>query len=481
MTVNGKPDVGHYQSFNISYPSRSLEFLDDPILKPKTNGHAQAEPRALEILVVGAGLGGLAAAVALARHGHSVRVLEQARELGEVGAGIQIPPNSARLLSRWGVDRFWGGKVVEPGSITFRRWQNGKAIAHTPLRPEFAEKYAAPYLTIHRADFHNALQQRAIELGVNIQTGAQVVNFDSETPSVTTHEGQTFRADLVVVANGIKSTAHEALGHGTTNGAYQTGFAAYRATVDVDKIRADKELAWVTENPNLNVWIGEDRHVMTYTISAGSSFNMVLSHVDSSDPRNWNPDTVLEEMRQQFAEWDPQLVKIINMITKTMKWPLASMRPTKNWLSTSGKLVMMGDAVHAMVPYMSQGAAMAVEDAAALAIAVQHAVITSNSSPSSGLPGALRAFERERSLRGCQMQQASLVNGKLWHLPDGTAQEARDAATRAEVEGVPFRVSANQWSDPTTQKWTYGYDAEAEMTRALKEQSLWDMQPKTQK
>ncbi|KAJ1334978.1 salicylate hydroxylase [Microdochium nivale] len=471
MAFNGKPSVGHFQSSNISYPSRSLDFLDDPALKPSINDRNHK----LDILIVGAGLGGLAAAAALARQGHhTVRVLEQAKELGEVGAGIQVPPNSARLLSRWGVDRFWDGEVVEPGSITFRRWQCGKPVALTPLRPEFAERYGAPYLTVHRAHFHVALRQRAVELGVEIKTGAQVVRFDSETPSVTTREGQTFRADLVVVANGIKSTAHESLGRETTNSAYQTGFAAYRATVDVDKIRADKELAWVTENPNLNLWIGEDKHVMTYTISAGSSFNMVLSHVDWRDPQTWTPETVLQDMRRQFADWDPQLVKIINMIDNTTKWPLISMRPTNKWLSASGKLVMIGDAVHAMVPYMSQGAAMAIEDAAALAVAVQHA--TSTSPFSSTLAGALKVFERTRSLRSCQMQQASLVNVKLWHLPDGPLQQARDAATRPEVEGEPFSVSANQWSDPVTQEWTYGYDAEAEMVRALKEQSLWDTQ-----
>ncbi|KAH7039589.1 salicylate hydroxylase [Microdochium trichocladiopsis] len=482
MTVNGKqkPSVGHFQSCNISYPSRSLEFLDSPSLKPDTNGHSTAEARRLDILVVGAGLSGLAAAVALGRHGHKVRVLEQALELGEVGAGIQIPSNSARLLSRWGVDRFWEGKAVEPGSITFRRWQCGRPVAHTQLKPGFADKYGAPYLTIHRAHFHEALRQRAVELGVEIQTGTRVAHFDSETPSVTTREGKTIRADLVLVASGVRSTAHESLGHGTTNGAYRTGFAAYRATVDVDKIRADKELAWVTENPNLNVWIGEDKHVMTYAISAGSSFNMVLSHVDWSDPETWTPEGVLEDMRQQFADWDPQLVRIVNMVDKTMKWPLTSMRATKHWVSVSGRLVMIGDAVHAMVPYMSQGAAMAVEDAAALAVAVQHATATASTLPSSTLKDALKVFERIRSLRACQMQQASLVNGKLWHLPDGPTQQARDAATRAEVEGEPFEVSANQWSDPVTQEWTYGYDAEAEMSRALREQSLWDAQPGTQ-
>lgn len=120
---------------------------------------------------------------------------------------------------------------------------------------------------------------------------------------------------------------------------------------------------------------------------------------------------------------------------------------------------------------------MAVEDAAALAIAVQHSIDIQQqhhaSSPLSTLADNLRVFEATRSLRACQMQQASLVNGKLWHLDDGPMQEARDAASRAELVGEPFEVSSNQWSDPTTQEWTYGYDAEREMERSLTERSLW--------
>lgn len=206
------------------------------------------------------------------------------------------------------------------------------------------------------------------------------------------------------------------------------------------------------------------RHVMTYTIAGGKAFNMVLSHPDRSDPSTWNsqsPDEILSGMREHFEGWDPTLTKIIGMIEKTLKWPLLSGSPLKRWISESGKLLIMGDAAHAMVPYMSQGAAMAVEDAAALAEAIHLAADESD------LPRALHIWEAVRLERTSQMQEASLVNGKLWHFADGPLQEARDEGMRPEVEGRDIVTSPNQWSDPTTQRWCYGYDAEWEIRKAF--------------
>lgn len=239
-----------------------------------------------------------------------------------------------------------------------------------------------------------------------------------------------------------------------------TGFAAYRATVDVEKMKADPEVSWLLDQPALNIWIGEDRHVMTYTISAGKSFNMVLSHVDRSDPSTWKPETAKEDMRAYFSGWDPCLTKIINMIDHTIKWPLMCGTPLSNWVAASSRVLIVGDAAHAMVPYMSQGAAMAVEDGAALA-----AVISLIQSPEQ-ISEALQVFQTERVKRSGQMQGASLLNGKLWHFADGPEQRARDAGMKAETQSRSFSWSANQWSDPVTQFWAYNYDAEVEMENA---------------
>lgn len=150
------------------------------------------------------------------------------------------------------------------------------------------------------------------------------------------------------------------------------------------------------------------------------------------------------------------------MIEKTHKWPLVSGSPLPKWLASSNRLLILGDAPHAMVPYMSQGAAMAVEDGAALG------KVLSLIERRDQIPLALQVFQQVRMKRSSQMQEASLLNGKLWHFPDGPEQRARDEATRPEVEGKHFLSSANQWSDPVTQWWAYGYDAEEEIVKEWK-------------
>lgn len=153
------------------------------------------------------------------------------------------------------------------------------------------------------------------------------------------------------------------------------------------------------------------------------------------------------------------------MIDKTMKCPLISGSPLPRWTSPSGRLLIMGNAAHAMVPYMSQGAAMAVEDGAALGQVLNLIQNTGQ------IPLALEDFEQVRMKRCYQMQEASLLNGKIWHFPDGTEQRARDLAMRPEVEGKHFLSSANQWSDPVTQWWAYGYNAEAEVVEAWRDRT----------
>ncbi|KAK1763153.1 hypothetical protein QBC33DRAFT_459986 [Phialemonium atrogriseum] len=454
-----------------SYPTHSLDFLKklrdqgdkQNGLRQQTRPIPQAKLR-MDIVVVGAGLGGLAAAIALALRGHSVTVLEQAPALEEVGAGIQIPSNTSRLLWRWGVFEHLDELAVKPNCINFRRWENGAVIGHTKLEPDFQQNYGAPYYVAHRAHLHRALSERAASLGVAVRLNSRVTKYNAESASVTLSDGTVVRGDLVVAADGIKSLARDTLHPNTAAQPSFTGFAAYRATVDVEKMKADPSLLWLLEKPSLNVWIGENRHVMTYTMAGGKSFNMVLSHIDHSDPATWKSEGVLEDIKREFSGWDSQLMSIISLIDASLKWPLRSGPCLDNWVDRSSRLVILGDAAHAMVPYMSQGAAMAMEDSGALAY------VLSQISSLGELPFALRTFQDERIRRSGEMREASLVNGLIWHFPDGPEQVARDEAMRAEVDGVPFVRSANQWSDPVTQSWTYGYDAEEAMGRRWDEE-----------
>lgn len=180
-----------------------------------------------------------------------------------------MPPNSAHLLLKWGIGEFLQEKVVEPTSIKFRRWKNGAEIGCTRLFPEHRQKFNAPYYVVHRAHFHDALHRLALKLGAKVEIDAKVQEYDPEIPSITLANGQTYTADLIVAADGeqalrfalpmlifvtgIKSTARKVV-VGDNIPPRKTGFAAYRATVDVDKIKADPNIAWVVEQPNINLW-----------------------------------------------------------------------------------------------------------------------------------------------------------------------------------------------------------------------------------
>ncbi|OOQ86279.1 salicylate hydroxylase [Penicillium brasilianum] len=429
-----------------SYPSNCLAFLNSP---PTVENSQTAHVR-LNIIIVGAGLGGLATAIALATTGHTVTIYEQAAELGEVGAGIQIPSNSTRLLSRLGLDPYLEKYVTEPETISFRRWESGDVIGLTKLIPNFRETFGAPYYVIHRANFHTALHKRALDLGVKIKLAARVVKYDAVGGSITLADGSSASADLIIAADGVKSIARSLVDESDQPQFERTGFAAYRATVDVAKMKADPEISWLLDRPNLNIWIGDQRHVMTYTIGAGKSFNMVLSHPDNTDPSTWDQTTALSDMKREFQGWDSRLLKIISMIESTIKWPLVSGTPLSRW--TTGRLVILGDAAHAMLPYMSQG-----KPPPSLNLFITS--LTSYLRRRNGRrrrPRPLPRSDEDNSLYKPTPRPPNLRK-------NGPVQRARDRAMRPEVLGELVAHSPNQWTDPATQMWAYGYDAEGEI------------------
>ncbi|KAJ6153578.1 hypothetical protein N7470_006537 [Penicillium chermesinum] len=427
-------------------------YRDDPRLKTRSSPEPASNGTwiSLNIAVVGAGICGLVAAVALARQNHTITIYEQSDELSEVETGIQIPPNSARLLLKLGLGPYLQNYVTEPQQMSMRRWKSGNVIGYTRMGTELRKQFEAPYWVVHRGDYHKALHDLAVDLGVTIKLGSKVVSYDSAAPSISLEDGQIISADLVIAADGVLSKARKIVLGDADRPPHLTGFAAYHAVVDMDRMREDPEISWLLEKPSLNLWVGDNRHVMSYPLSSDKTFNMVLSHPDNSDGTECgdNSEKHLPDMQEEFAGWDPVLMKIIGLIDSTIKRPLYSGSLTSRLVR--GKLIILGDAAHSMLPYMSQGTAMDVEDSVALAQSLSR--ITAKSQ----IPLALSIFETVRVERAVQVQEASLLNGKIWHFPDGPVQKARDLAMMPEVKGQSFSHSPNQWSDPTTQMWSYG-------------------------
>ena len=296
------PDLASQQ---LSYPSGSLNFVRSfqPVKPKGASSHGQLR---LSILVIGAGLGGLAAAIALVRKGHTATILEQAQQLAEVGAGIQIPPNSSRLLVDWGLEPFLREHIVEPECITLRRWQDGSAIGYTKLKPDFSVKYQAPYWLVHRAHFHSALYELALSEGVKVKVAHKVIEYDENVPSVIVESGQSFSADFIVAADGLKSVARKHILGENDRPPRPSGFSAYRATVPASKMQTDPELRPLLDRPGQSLWVGDNRHIMAYTIAGGGSFNLVMNRVDHSDPSEWKAETALQDLRDMYKGWDPK-------------------------------------------------------------------------------------------------------------------------------------------------------------------------------
>ncbi|KAF2173951.1 hypothetical protein M409DRAFT_16221 [Zasmidium cellare ATCC 36951] len=446
------------------YPSGSWTYVD-AVSTGHVNGESLKAKFKLKIIVVGAGIGGLSAAIALAKDGHEIEVLEDAPKLAEIGAGIQIPPNSARILQSWGLEDRLQLKSVRPTSLYWRRWQDGRVIGYTRYRPDFEKWYGSSYYVAHRAHLHEILHERAVELGVKVRLGKRVKGYSLVQASLELQE-ETLMADLIIAADGIKSLARRMLNSSAPSTLRQHNMAAYRACVPIESLKGNLDISNTIDLESINLWLGDSAHVKSYGIVGGQKWNIVANVPEVREVEDWDASEVTSVARMQsfFKGWDPTLEKILDSVTDTRLWPVQDIECARKWVSPSKKLVLLGDAAHAMIPFMSIGAAMAVEDASALSQALRLV-----ESPDR-IDHAVDVYEQVRRHRTEAMHEASYRHAYTIHLPDGPLQRARDAQMEDEVAGVHFVRSPNQWSDPTTQLWAYGYDAAAAIRDAWYEE-----------
>ncbi|MGP3961209.1 FAD-dependent monooxygenase [Nonomuraea sp. 3N208] len=384
-------------------------------------GSTTGTPR---IAILGGGIGGLAAAAFLHRAGLPSTVYEQATELKEVGAGLVVAPNAARLLRQLGVlDAFARRAVRLEVGWEFRRWQNGTVLSAENLAASCERLYGEHTYTAHRADLLNAIKSTVPESALRL--GKRCVELISPTgcPVLRFDDGEVVEADVVIGADGIHSIIRNAIA-GPTRATY-SGICAFRALVPADRAPA------FARRPAQSLWIGPDHHLVHYPVSAGEFVNLVAFAPAGDDSvESWSATATVEEFLAEFAGWDPRLLDLIRAGGTPGRWSLLDRAPLHRW--SSGPVTILGDAAHPMFPFFAQGAAQAMEDAAVLARCLADQV---------GDPaGALQRYEALRIPRTSRIQELSHARSHVNHLPDGPEQEARD---RAFSDADP--LVANGW------------------------------------
>lgn len=389
------------------------------------------------ILIAGAGIGGLTAALALARHGFRVQLFDQMERLEEAGAGIQLAPNATRILSDLGLADPLKAAIVEPAAIRFRSGPSGRELAVLPLAADagMTGRYGAPYWVIHRADLHKALTEAvAAEPGISLTLGASVNDFTiaGDTVRATIHPrsrewtGESHDGAILIGADGLWSRLRARLGDGAVP--RFAGRGAFRAVVRADDLPVQHR------EPVVNVWLGPGGHVVHYPVRAGAVVNIVAVCRDRWQSVAWSTGVERDAVLHRFpaSAWTPAVRELLATPERWQKWALYDRPPLREW--GRGPVTLLGDAAHPMLPFIAQGASMAIEDAAVLTHELAR-------SPRDRV-AALRRYEAARRPRTARVQHTARRMDFNYHV-HGPAAYARDAALR--VLGGRRLLAQHDW------------------------------------
>ncbi|MBS0426756.1 MAG: FAD-dependent monooxygenase [Proteobacteria bacterium] len=393
----------------------------------------------LQILIAGGGIGGLAAALALAQQGHRAEVLEQAEAFGEVGAGIQLGPNVTRRLRALGLHEGLARITARPEMLRVRSAHDGLELARLPFGDAFRRRYGAPYLCVHRADLH-ALLLDAVRAGtaaaqVGLHTDARVLRVSTRGGEAVCAEGSRARAwegDALVGADGLWSHVRTALVDNDPP-PLATGHTAWRALVP------QADLPAALRSTRVEVWLGARLHAVAYPVRGGDWLNVVVL-AETAPPgdvqraQDWDQAASLASLQQATGRTSPQLQALLEAMPAWRAWSLHDRPPlTGAGQMANERIALLGDAAHPMLPYLAQGAGMAIEDAMALAEALKGVARAE-------VPAALARYAEARWARNARVQARARRNGEIFHAT-GPMRLGRDLALRlggAKVLDVPW-------------------------------------------
>lgn len=388
--------------------------------------------KALSVIIVGGGIGGLAAALALSRLGIQITVLEQSPEIGEIGAGMQLAPNAFAALDALGVGENARSRAVYSDRLVMMDAIDGVEVAAFPVDDKFRQRFGNPYAVIHRADIHTSIleavrQSSLIRFFTSTRVSELTENADQVT--VTDAQGNRHTADAVIGCDGVKSVIREKL---IGDQPRVSGHVVYRAVVPAEDMPED--LRWNAPA----IWVGPDCHLVHYPLRGGKQFNLVVTF-HSREPETWGVrEGSRDEVLTYFTEICDRPRRLLDRPTSWKRWSTADRDPVESW--TRGRSTLLGDAAHPMLQYLAQGACMALEDAVTLGEAVEHCEFD--------LAAAFKLYENSRITRTARVVLSAREMGRIYH-----------------AQGVERLVRNSLWKGRKPEQfydaldWLYGWTA----------------------
>ncbi|KAJ7780059.1 salicylate hydroxylase [Mycena maculata] len=417
----------------------------------------------LRIAIVGAGMGGLATALALARQGFEhIDVYEAAADLGFVGAGIQVAPNLSRELQRLGAWEYMETDAVEMHTVSIRGGTTDEELANQSLA-YIRERYGQPHRVAHRSALANALYEAckaaAPRVAFHFRTAVTDVDFDRHRIRVRGRDeaepGHWIDVDVVFGADGVKSVVRKCMlaRQGEEDDAQDTGQAAYRIMLRRGQLAHDPELLALLESNSTSRWIGAGRQIIAYPISGNTILNIATTQPDvnfaAAPTATWTTRADKSAMLAVYADFCPRVARLLRLVPagEVCEWKLRVHRPLRTWVE--GCVALVGDACHPTLPHLGQGAAQAIEDGAVLA------VVMGKLTDVKDILAGLLVYEHLRKTRAERLVEEAAISGRTLLHADPEAQAARDAAFRRVSTGGP---NPDKWVDRTVTDYVYGFD-----------------------
>lgn len=392
----------------------------------------------MKVIIAGAGIGGLCAALALKNSGFDPEICERSDLLAEAGAGIQLSPNAVKVLIALGLGERLAEVGFEPKAVRLRSFKSARLIAYRPLGDFSTDRYGAPYYHLHRQALHGLLKAAVVERGIPLRTGYPVTGFDEHADRVEVHCGdQRLTADALIGADGIHSGIRRHFVSEAEDSVRFTGMVAYRAVVEAAAL--PKHLV----EPTATVWMGPGRHLVHYYVDRGERINLVaVVETDAWREESWQSPAAAGELLQAFEGWHRKVQSVLAAAEDCHKWALHDRPPLARW--SSERVTLLGDAAHPMLPFLAQGAAMAIEDGWILSRLLEHR-------EEDAIGPALDQYQRLRQLRTNKVAVASREQGEMFHLQAKGARLARDLKLGFGSRLLPDIAMAQY-------DWLHGYD-----------------------